>query len=91
MQHLCNSEISSFGGSILSLATNKIIGIHRGLITDKNNNNINAGSFLKFPLNEFNDNIQAKIDLIKGISKMEIKNNNIENKNKLCNKYNNLI
>jgi len=90
MQHLCNSEISSSGGPILSLATNKIIGIHRGLITNQNEILINAGSFLKFPLNELNDNNQAKNDLIKGISKMEIKNNNIENKNKIYNKYNNL-
>ena len=52
IKHLCNTDKGSSGGPILSLATNKIIGIHKAKIEFKDNpdNNYNIGSFLMFPL-----------------------------------------
>ena len=50
IKHLCNTESGSSGGPILSLMTNKIIGIHKGAIKK----GYNIGTFLKFPLNELN-------------------------------------
>ena len=88
MKHLCNTEPGSSGGPILSLVTNKVIGIHKGF---NNIKKYNIGTFLKFPLNElngFNNEIKMKINeeninkeiFEKEIDKVEInkisKNNN---------------
>ena len=47
---MCNTKSGSSGAPILSFLTNKVIGIHRGFIESKN---YNFGTFLKFPLDEF--------------------------------------
>ena len=67
IKHLCNTEPGSSGGPILSLLTNKIIGIHKGCIKKKSKNIFNIGTFLKFPLNELNsrNEIQIKIRIKK--------------------------
>ena len=49
ISHLCNTESGSSGAPILSLLTNKVIGIHKAANKIKN---FNIGTFLKFPLNE---------------------------------------
>ena len=56
IKHLCNTDSGSSGGPILSLLTNKVIGIHKGAITKKGEIKNNIGTFLKFPLNELNPN-----------------------------------
>ena len=48
-KHFCNTELGSSGSPILNLATNKLIGIHRGAIKGTNNR-FNIGAFLKDPL-----------------------------------------
>ena len=70
MKYLCHTEPESSGGPILSYKTNKVIGIHK--LFD-NNKKYNIGTFLKFPLNELNENynnisVEVKID------EMDIKN-----------------
>ena len=50
IKHFCNTQPGSSGGPILSLLTNKIIGIHKAFIKK----GYNIGTFLKFPLNELN-------------------------------------
>ena len=65
IKHVCNTESGSSGGPILSLESNKIIGIHKGFIK-KENNNFNIGTFIKFPLNEINkinNEIRMKINI----------------------------
>ena len=68
MKHSCHTERCSSGGPILSIMTNKIIGIHRGSKLKDGKCDYNIGTFLKFPLNEvkykekvsnniYNDNI----------------------------------
>ena len=52
IKHFCNTENCSSGGPIINLATDKIIGIHKGYIKGK----YNIGTFLKFPLNDLNKN-----------------------------------
>ena len=69
MYHRCNTENCSSGGPILSLSSNQIIGIHRGCIRKKDGTTTNYGTFLKFPLNELNQNKINKINSI-------IENNN---------------
>ena len=64
MKHLCCTEPGSSGAPILSVMTNKIIGIHKAANSKKN---YNIGTFLKFPLNELkrqNENL-SKIKIIK--------------------------
>ena len=74
IKHLCNTNHGSSGGPILSLLTNKIIGIHKGCIRDnKNNNKYNIGTFLRFPLSKISDyKMNKNLNLIN--------NNNIENR-----------
>jgi len=50
IKHKCNTQRGSSGAPILSSLTNKVIGIHKGY---KRRENINIGTFLKFPLDEF--------------------------------------
>ena len=52
IKHFCNTQSGSSGGPILSLITNKVIGIHKGYIIT----GFNIGTFLKYPLNELNIN-----------------------------------
>ena len=53
VKHFCYTLSHSSGGPILSLLTNKIIGIHK-LCVNKENDRYNIGTFLKFPLNDLN-------------------------------------
>ena len=48
--YTCSSEKGSSGSPILDIKNQKLIGIHRGAIRDKNRN---VGSFLKIPIQEF--------------------------------------
>ena len=62
----CDINSGSLGAPILNIATNKVIGINKGIIS---NNEYIKGTFLKYPLNELN------------IIKNSISNNDILNKN----------
>ena len=64
IKHKLHTDLCSSGGPILSLSTNKIIGIHKGFVR-KNNEIFNIGTYLKYPLDELNKNeikIQLKIN-----------------------------
>ena len=72
IKHLCNTLPGSSGGPILSLESNKIIGIHKGYI---NKEKFNIGTFIKFPLNEINkikNEIRMKIKIDKYNIKKDI-------------------
>ena len=59
IKHLCHTEPGSSGGPILSRMTNKVIGIHKGSI-GKGKCDYNIGTFLKYPLNVFKNQIKPK-------------------------------
>ena len=62
IKHKCHTEQSSSGSPILNLKTNKLIGIHKGCITDKDKNaKYNIGILLKYPLNELNKNNKNEV------------------------------
>ena len=63
IKHLCNTEPGSSGGPILSLLTNKIIGIHKWSIIKNSDYKYNIGTFLKFPLNELNNKSEIQIQI----------------------------
>ena len=48
--HYCSTEYGSSGSPILNLANNKIIGIHK---ENMKNKNYNRGTLLKYPINEY--------------------------------------
>ena len=50
IKHVCCTEKGSSGSPILSILSQKVIGIHKG---GKNHFNVNKGTFLKNPINEF--------------------------------------
>ena len=54
IKHWCNTEKGSSGAPILSSLTHKVIGIHKGFIRTEKPYNI--GTFLEFPLKEFEQN-----------------------------------
>ena len=57
IKHLCNTEEGSSGSPILSAMTNKIIGIHKSAIRNKDKKVLyNLGTFLKYPLSKLNGN-----------------------------------
>ena len=52
IKHLCNTDPCSSGSPILNLKNNKVIGIHSGVINNKNiEPQYNIGILLKYPLN----------------------------------------
>ena len=51
LAHLCSTSNGSSGSPILNIENNKIIGVHKGFETERNN--FNKGIFLKLPINEF--------------------------------------
>jgi len=57
IKHFCYTDIGSSGGPIISLSTNKVIGIHKGFI-DNGAKSFNIGTFLKFPLDELDSKIK---------------------------------
>ena len=72
IKHTCNTELGSSGGPILSKLSNKVIGIHKGFIDKINGKKCNIGTFLKFPLNELNNN-SINIDIWKSSIKFDDK------------------
>ena len=83
MKHFCNTEPGSSGGPILSIMTNKIIGIHKASINDKENKTkYNVGTFLKFPINELNKRTinYTKNENEIGINEVKIKKEIFERK-----------
>ena len=58
IKHLCNTDLYSSGGPILSLTSNKVIGIHKGCIGSillEGDIIYNIGTYLKYPLIELNN------------------------------------
>ena len=51
-----STDIGSSGGPIINSLNDKVIILHRGYIKEK----YNIGTFLKFPLNELNKNLNKK-------------------------------
>ena len=51
INHFCNTEVGSSGSPILSLESNKIVGIHYG----GSNNKLNFDTFIKDVIEEFNN------------------------------------
>ena len=81
IKHFCNTDKCSSGGPIINNMTHKVMGIHKGSVTDINKIcKYNKGTFLKFPLNimnrnnpNFNSNIKSdKYEF--GINKIKSKN-----------------
>ena len=67
--HLCSTESGSSGSPILNISNNKVIGIHKeGYKKD----NYNIGTYLKYPINEYLNNI----NLIEKSNEMNNKINN---------------
>ena len=61
IKHKCNTEIGSSWGPIFSAITKRIIGIHKGAISNKEGKTVyNIGTFLKFPLNDLNLGLKIK-------------------------------
>ena len=61
IKHKCNTEIGSSGGPIFSAITKRIIGIHKGAISNRERKTVyNIGTFLKFPLNDLNLGLNIK-------------------------------
>ena len=87
LYHLCSTFHGSGGAPIMNLKNFKIIGIHFGY--DKLNN-INLGTFLKYPINEF---IIKYKDYIESIIELPITYSigNNENKIKVETNINNLV
>ena len=50
IEHYCSTQRGSSGSPILGLSNNKIIGIHKEAI---NRREVNRGTLLKYPINEF--------------------------------------
>ena len=60
--HYCNTENGASGSPILSLKSNKVIGVHYGGLKEK----YNYGTYIKYAINEFNkkyENLKNEIDL----------------------------
>ena len=54
MKYKCNMGFGSSGAPILNLLTNKVIGIHKRIVSKDGENLFNIGSLLKYPLIELN-------------------------------------
>ena len=57
IDYYCNNKEDLLGCPILSLKNNKIIGIHNGYYTNSHIKK-NYGTFIKYAINEFNNNIK---------------------------------
>ena len=71
IKHMCNTQPGSSGAPILNSSTNKVIGIHRGFLES-----FNFGTFLKFPLDEFeqiNNYIIAELYITDGYINEDIR------------------
>ena len=75
--HFCCTESGSSGSPIMDLLNNKIIGIHK---QSRRYLNINEGTYLKYPINEFIsnniiNNINNKVEITLDINNSDIKRN----------------
>ena len=80
--HLCSTKSGSSGSPILNILNNKVIGIHK----EATKFNFNRGTYLKYPINEFINNINLlyinnHIEKINKIKNNDLKINNKEEKN----------
>ena len=81
-KHYCCTKYGSSGSPVLNLSNNKIIGIHKKTIVDKQ---FNIGVFLSNPINEFKNKYKQQKELyeyekINKINKIhKINNININN------------
>ena len=85
--HLCSTKSGSSGSPILN-TKNKVIGVHRGAVSKKNEN---LGSFLNYPIKEFiRNNFKSKVsNIYKSFDKETECDSNIDyniNENKYANK-----
>ena len=60
IEHKCQTEPGSSGSPIIDLKTYRVIGIHKG--SNKNNQNLKLGTFLKEPIEEFRKIFIKKIN-----------------------------
>ena len=72
IQHYCCTSKGSSGSPILKLSNKKVIGIHKGTIEKFN---YNRGIYLKYPINEYINDINTIIN--NEIINKELKNNEI--------------
>ena len=84
IKHTCSTDNGSSGSPILNLGTNKVIGIHKEGSCIFNFNN---GTFLKFPLNDFIQNINNKQNMNNDIN---FQNNNVLTNNNQFSLINNM-
>ena len=56
INHTCSTDYGSSGSPILNLEDNTVIGIHK----EASPYNFNKGTFLKFPINDFNAKIEKE-------------------------------
>lgn len=56
INHTCSTDYGSSGSPILNLEDNTVIGIHK----EASPYNFNQGTFLKFPINDFNAKIEKE-------------------------------
>ena len=91
IKHKCNTDFCSSGAPILSDVTEKVIGIHKGFIKEKE---YNIGSFLKFPLLEINPNYNKSLNRNQAINivkdKLKLDKNSSVGK-KIVNNFSNSI
>jgi len=95
IKHFCCTEKGSSGAPIINLKTKKIIGIHK---EGSSHFQYNKGTYLKYPINEFINNINNKIEITLVINEFDIKKNIyfldntafIEDKTKISHFHNNL-
>ena len=73
IQHLCNTQSCSSGSPILNLSNNKVIGIHKGTIKNKDKKaKFNLGILLKYPLNKLNKKKTNEITIKININNSEV-------------------
>ena len=87
--HSCNTDMISGGSPIMNLSNSKVVGIHKGTISGMN---VNLGTILKYPINEFINNYKEYIDsksLNSFIYPIENKTENNNNLTKIINELKN--
>jgi V8-like Glu-specific endopeptidase len=80
INHLCSTQPGSSGSPILDLNNNKVIGIHKGSLKEKN---INLGTLLRKPLEQFYKEMTIKTIDIREIT---LKTKSIEEKEEILRK-----
>ena len=80
IEHYCSTQEGSSGSPILNLLNNEIIGIHKEAI---NSRKVNRGTLLKYPINEFINNINNNNNFNNNIIFNNNMNNNMNNNNNM--------